>query len=337
MTITLYNSLPGSLLQRGLVGTQGNYDRLSEDASGTSNSQSGLEDDARKKSMYSAAYPQHPSSAYNSTAARLNNSQSLHASSSLATPWGTTGGLQGSTTYTAEILNSAQTSRRQLADVEDLSCTTVDYTANRHGAAGYSKARTLSGFGAPVGYRTEYESSMGARTLPQLTASSSQKSFFGNSQTLGNALLDPEQQMIKARPQGRASIPFGAAAVQQARTSNIKDYGEPGTDPLSRTAPSARMMTGTASTLDLAAGTTRSSSQRIPGYTGHVTDAVPMANEVTNEAKQPGALLLGLSQYPRERVPGCTKHFPRAACNIREPPASAPALDPDWAQVSGVP
>ena len=58
-----------------------------------------------------------------------------------------------------------------------------------------------------------------------------------------------------------------------------------------------------------------------------------LSEEITNEARQPGALLMGLSQYPRDRVPGCTKHFPHAALNIRPGPPPAPAVDPDWASV----
>lgn len=70
---------------------------------------------------------------------------------------------------------------------------------------------------------------------------------------------------MQARNPGTAPVPLGSAALQQSQTSYALDFGQAGDDPLDRTARSADRMTATASTQDLAEGTARSASQRIPG------------------------------------------------------------------------
>ena len=84
---------------------------------------------------------------------------------------------------------------------------------------------------------------------------------------------------------------------------------------------------------DLRLGLRSRHAVAVPGYAGHVGTSRNLSEEVTNDARSPAALLLGLSQYPRQRVPGCTKHFPRAARNIRPIQPCEPVLDRDWAQV----
>lgn len=72
------------------------------------------------------------------------------------------------------------------------------------------------------------------------------------------------------------------------------------------------------------------------GYAGHVGTLGAtgrLSNEVVNRAHEPSTLLLELSQYSRERVPGCTKYMPRSVRNIRPAPPAQPMLDEDWAQV----
>ena len=77
---------------------------------------------------YSANYPQHPASAYNTT--RLSTlSQTAH---STAAPWASSNTFQSGTTYSQEVLNGGATSTRQLAEVQDIPCTTVDYASQRY-------------------------------------------------------------------------------------------------------------------------------------------------------------------------------------------------------------
>ena len=71
--------------------------------------------------------------------------------------------------------------------------------------------------------------------------------------------------MLQAHARGVATVPLGSSALQGAKSGYALDLGPPGSDPLDRTARSKAMMTPTASTLDLAEGTARSASQRIPG------------------------------------------------------------------------
>lgn len=71
----------------------------------------------------------------------------------------------------------------------------------RHGGGADAKLRTTSGLQAPLGFRTEYGASMGARELPHMCTSSAlgHKSF-GNSQTLGSTLQDTKEPLIKVQP-----------------------------------------------------------------------------------------------------------------------------------------
>lgn len=68
----------------------------------------------------------------------------------------------------------------------------------RHGATEHSKTRTTAGLLGPAGFRTEYESAMGTRTIPQMTVSGmwGAKSI-NNSQTLGANVNDPSDHLIK--------------------------------------------------------------------------------------------------------------------------------------------
>ena len=71
----------------------------------------------------------------------------------------------------------------------------------RHAGVMDTKMRTTAGLTGPLGFRTEYESSMGCRTIPQLAASSglgAKSLSLGNSQCLGGTTSEPNTIKVRA-------------------------------------------------------------------------------------------------------------------------------------------
>ncbi|KXZ43461.1 hypothetical protein GPECTOR_89g481 [Gonium pectorale] len=101
------------------------------------------------------------------------------------------------------------------------------------------------------------------------------------------------------------------------------DYGGEGHDPMSRQAPDKTVMTRTATTRDLAPGTTRVVCH-IPRYTGHIPASAYATPEAAahGEAAEPRpdhkarSLPYQLDQYPRGRLPGYTGFKPQAPRNV---------------------
>lgn len=239
----------------------------------------------------------------------------------------------------AETLHGGQTADRQLQRSLGLPCTIPQYEAARQTAPrsasadpGLRRANASAGSGL----------SLRAATQRPATAVTSVGEVVGYQTTTESALLGAATMTAQAtsrRPPVAPSTEMRYSVMPAAMPPSLygaasaytRDYGEDASDPMERSAPAEKFQTRTATTRELAAGTTRNTNNP-PGYTGHIAASkynhLGVAHSMAADergSRQIDACLFGLDQYGRGRVPGYTGYKPQAARNqTSEQPSQGP-------------
>lgn len=186
--------------------------------------------------------------------------------------------IAAATTYRTEMLTAAANTALQLKQSQNLSCTIVGYEAARRQQQQAELMLTRAATADPGSRYT-----LNSRPAPAVTSFNELVGY----QTTYGGMIDRSQRILDTSKElagDRPSTTHGEdrhivmprvmqPSMAESYTTYKQEYGEESSDPIARSAPSQWQQTRTATTRDLAAGTTRTVSQ-LPGYTGHVPGSV---------------------------------------------------------------
>lgn len=216
----------------------------------------------------------------------------------------------GTSTKIAEIDHPREFADAQLQPTLHTTALTADYAAARRAASSpgggtaqslSSTTRRVDSTGDLVGYKSTYQAMHvpDARTSPLWSTQP-------RPATTDDKLSERFQRLPRAMP-----------PRCESDTTYSNNFGQDGSDPMSRTAPLASLMTKTSTTRELADGTIRNTCH-LPGYSGFApaakTNALAVSHAFAADPRpdhKAAALLQSLDQYSRQRDPGYTGYKPQ--------------------------
>jgi hypothetical protein len=221
--------------------------------------------------------------------------------------------------YQAELLNGYDTARKQLQSSQGLRSTMVQYEAARQSL---DRPRTAGDFSSPRSITAQ-------RAGIAMTASGE---IAGYQTTTGNALSSAAAMLAKRsasltpqsspEPRWKSLPPAMAPGMFGSTPTSRIDYGEDGSDPADRAAPSQFQMSRMSTTRDLNEGSVLNTSHP-PGYTGHTPSskyhvlARQQAEGADVRSPKHYQYAYSLDQFVREglEVPGSTLFKPQDVLN----------------------
>jgi len=234
------------------------------------------------------------------------------------------------TTYNAELQESAATAKRCYTASEGIRRTTIPVTATSTMVQSATSEGPVVAEMGTLGYVSTY-SNMVVKD-PKT----------GGLVAAGRPQTEPGSTKVAHREKVLKST---QTPVFYGETLYMKNFGTYGSNPLSRSAPGAHALTSTASTAEFNEGTTRATSQ-IPGYSGFIPASGQNEAARTHAklaAGRPSAkdsmLLSALDQYSRNLLPRYCGFRPQAPENIKpsQPPTTLTTQGSSNMQVCSAP